>query len=251
MERTKKPQEGFFSDSQLKRTKQGMQSSVDTFSANINNFMIPKLREAGYDGRLVRSDVVLKCLQKKENFSTINPRYLLHDEGKGWWLEIWPKENRNHKMVVKPTVIESTKPNYLKNHPRFNLPLNFLKRISMYHKNIWIRTIWEKFFALDLMFLIMTKTGMFWMGIYSDISAGQTISGKKGVTHKECGWELTYRNDPTHPDRIAIKPDFQVGKFRSMTKQIEGMKEFSGTQLQGALMTQIYYWTKNNNYESK
>jgi hypothetical protein len=246
MERTRKS-EGLFSDTELKRTKQGMQSSVDTFSANIKNYMIPRLREAGYDGRLVRSDVVLEHLQKKENFSTINPRYLLHDKGEGWWLEIWPKENRNHKMIVKPTVIESTKSRHLKNHPRFNLCLNFLKRLSMYHKNIWVRTIWDKFYDLDLHFLIMTKTGMFWMGKYSDIPDGRTVAGDKGLKGKigglkqqECGWELTYRNDPKRPDRIAIRPDFQVGRFLSIRRE-----------LRNTLLTQIYYWTKNNVYESK
>ena len=245
MERTRKPQEGMFSDSQLKRTKQGMQSSVDKFSADIKNYMIPRLREVGYDGKLVRSDEVLLKLKKKENYSTINPRYLLHDKGKGWWLEIWPKENRNHKMIVKPTVIESTKPRHLKDHPRFNLCFNFLKRLSMYNKNIWVRTIWDKFFDLDIHFLIMTKTGMFWMGKYTSISDGRTVSGFK---HKECGWELTYRNDPKRPDRIAIKPGFQVGQFRSMTKKT--MEDDSITQLQGALMTYMYYWTKNNVYEN-
>lgn len=247
MERTRKPQEGFFSDTQLKRTKQGMQSGVDTFSANINNFMIPRLREAGYDGKLVRSDEVLAKLHKKEchSYSTINPRYLLHDKGAGWWLEIWPKENRNHKMIVKPVVIESTKSRHLKNHPRFNLCLSFLKRLSMYNKNIWIRTIWDKFFDLDLHFLIMTKTGMFWMGKYSNISDGRTVSG---LHQRECGWELTYRNDPKRPDRIARKQDteYHIGKFLSMKKKISTGE----TQLRGALLSHMYYWTKNNIYEN-
>lgn len=256
MERTRKPQvqRTIFSDTQLKRKKLGMQSSLDNTNADIKNYMIPRIREAGFDSKLIRSDEVLTKLQKKENHSTINPRYLLHDKGLGWWLEIWPKENRNHKMIVKPCVIESTKPRHLKDHPRFNLCLNFLERLTMYHKNIWIRTIWDKFYALDIHFLIMTKTGMFWMGKYSDIPDGRTIAEGKGtkqhgLKQQECGWELTYRQKDKHIDRIATTKKYheKVSPFLSIKKILSISGE---SQLRGSLLTYMYYWTKNNVYEN-
>jgi len=238
MERKKfsneKPKQGIFPEALVKRTKQGMQAGVDKLVADVTNYMIPALREAGYKAKLIRSEDLLRRQKEKEyeKWSEIPPRTLLKGD-KGWWLEICQLERPAKWYVCKPCVIESTK--HLSNHPRWNLTKEFLKELENFHQNIWIRAIWNKWYALDSQFLIMTKTGKFWLGAYTSISDGG-LEKLKGP----CGWYLTYRSkDHSKIDRIATLPEAQTGgHFQKMSK------------LRDALLTQMHYWTINNEYHA-
>jgi len=81
-------------------------------------------------------------------------------------------------------------------------------------------------YNLNLHFLIITKTGQFWADKFTNIL-------------KE-DYYLTYRNDPNHLDRLAVKPDTQVGQFHSIKKDFHE-----------SMLTIMYYFNKNNKYESK
>lgn len=238
MERTKSNgqelKRGFFSDKMVRRPTQGKQESEDKFDRGVEQIILPALKEAGYGGRLVTSSDVLRRLGRKsaEQFGVIPPRYLLKHSGR--WLEIWPLGNPRRIIVVKPFVIKSTKPKYLGNKPYLNLPEVYLTELKNFHKNIWIRSIWDHFSILDLHFLIMTETGMFWLDSFKSIPDGHTIAGKDA---QPCHWLLTYRNDPKNLDRIAIKAEAQEGKFSSVRKSFRDR-----------LLTIAYFYNKNNTY---
>ncbi len=231
-------QEGFFSDDEIHRTKEGMQDSVDKLVGDVKNHIIPALREAGFNGRVIRGREFMERKKEKEHegYADIHPRLLINDSS--WWLEIWNKKDPGHRMVVKPFVIESSLPIHLKDRPRLDLPRKFLKRLNEYHENIWYKIIWTKFFILDLKFLIVTKTHKFWLGSYYDISDGNNAVCSPAPPR---GWTFTYRNNVKWPDRIAIriKSKVQEAKFKIISREFK--KE---------LTSFLYYWSKNNPYDA-
>jgi hypothetical protein len=76
---------------------------------------------------------------------------------------------------------------------------------------------------MDLHFLIVTKTGMFWAGKFTDMDWQS--------------YRLTYRNRKDHLDRIACRPGKQVAQFQSVRKEFHER-----------MLTLMYYWNKNNLY---
>lgn len=215
-----------FSEGVIKRTrKEGMVKSFKKASNDVEEVIIPLLKEIGYDGRLVTSKIVNKKLKIKEHedWSTVHPRTMLKQSG--MYLEIWPQYNPKYKIVVMPFVVESTKPKHLGNRPRFNLNPEYVRILNeTSHKNIHSKLVHHFFFVLDLHFLIVTKTGMFWLEKYNNIPYEK--------------YYMTYRNDPKVLDRIAVKAEVQQkGVFRSVK------------HLRDALLTYQYYFSKNNVYE--
>jgi hypothetical protein len=226
MERTKHKQGVLFTERQTKRTEPGMVGGVDKANREIKEFLIPTLRKYGYDGKLIRNIDFLRKQKKKEyeSFADISPRAMLRSPG--WFLEIFPKDNPKYRIPVKAFVIQSTDPKHLGNRPRLNLPAVFLEELAKYPVGTHPHIVWNKMWSLDLHFLIMTKTGRFWMNTFHSINHPQ--------------WVFTYRNDPKNLDRIAASPKAQVKTFDSIEKD-----------LANRLQTLMYYYNKNFNYVSE
>lgn len=225
MERTKKAgvQESFFSSSQLKRTKKGMYAATEKVGSDIEEYLIPALRQAGYRARIIQGKEFSSGLKPKteESYPKTPPRLLL--KGAGLFLEVWPKDNPKYKIVFKPFVIESTKPQFLGNRPRWNLNEELYKQVEKWAEGIRVRCLHNLMYSLDLHFLIVTKTGMFWADKFTNILKDD--------------YYLTYRNDPKHLDRLAVRAGSQVGQFHSIKKNFHE-----------SMLTIMYYFNKNNQY---
>lgn len=226
MERTRKPQPqpGIFPASQLKRKKHGMYADSSRAGSDIEEFVIPALQKIGFKVRIIQGKEFSKGLKIKEHedYPQQNPRILL--KGAGLFLEVWSKENPEYRIVFKPFVIDQTKPKFLGNRPRWNLNKELYDYIMGIAPGIRVRILHNMLYLLDLHFIIVTKTGQFWAGRFVDM--------KKEVYY------LTYRNDPKHLDRLAVKAGEQTAQFHSISKQFRE-----------TMLTIMYYFNKNNTYK--
>jgi hypothetical protein len=212
----------------LQRSKRVLKSGVQTLKEDVETFMIPTLQKYGFDGKLVLAKEVDKKHAKKD-YESYSPartsaRQLLYGAEAGWFLEIWKQGRPKTKLVVKPFVREDLKA--IRNLPRYNLRTIVAQMLmTNAHPQARIKAILDKFYALDLTFLIMTKTGMFWLGKYRSIPFDQ--------------YDLTYRKDKKTLDRLRVKNGFQKGKIHSIKDcLVEELKK------------ELYFFNKNNKYES-
>ena len=211
----------------MERTRRVLNAGVKTLQDDVQDYMIPILREYGYDGRLVYADEVSKKHAPKEyeKFAKTSARDLLYSKEAGIFLEIWKQGRTRPKLIVKPFVRENLRA--VRNLPRYNLR-GAIAKMMMTNAvpEARIKAMMNSFFSLDLTFLIMTKTGMFWLGKYNSIPEDQYF--------------LTWRKDRKTLDRIAVKNSYQDGKLHSCKQYLtEALKE------------EMFYFNKNNKYDCK
>jgi hypothetical protein len=232
MERTKKPKrEEPTPMFEMERSKRVTQYGVKTFREDIEEFMIPMLQKYGYDGQLVSVEDVTRRQKRRQEESYrkegVQARDILYHVNTGLILEIWKKGFTTIRIPVKPVVIESATPRALKDHPRWNLQAKAAKWcMTEAHESARIINFANCLYSLDVHFLIMTRTGQFWLGKYSSI--------------KFSDYHLTYRKDPELKDRIARNPKAEMsGYFRSIDES-----------LTSELKSAITMYHANNTYDA-
>ena len=219
---TNPPPENLFGDT-LTRTRGGMIASTDKVVTDVEKYMFPALRACGYGARWVQGKGVDEKLQLKEYeaWSKINMRLLFG--GSGLLVEIYPLDNPRYIIPVQPFVRTSAQPSDIQNLPRFNIPHDLTEDLSTRPAGIHVKLVWNMFYTLDLHFLIVTETGQFWLGKFTDIP--------------EESYQMSWRSKKERPDRIITKASFQKAQFHSIKKDLKGQ-----------LQTRMYYFYKNNEY---
>jgi hypothetical protein len=212
---------------EVEKSKRITNSGTDTLRDDVEGFMIPELRKYGYDGRLVTADEVNQKQARKdyEANSKTHPRDILFHKASGLFLEIWKQGRTTPKLVLKPFVRDSIAE--VEGLPRYNLNARVVEAMMTYAKDAArVKAIMRAFFALDMRFLIMTRTGQFWLGPFPSI--------------KDHQYYLTYRKDKNVLDRVAALSEVKIGKFHSIKKE-----------LANEIKVNMYYFNKNNKYDRK
>ena len=202
-------------------TKQGSSSSIA--HDEIEEYVIPKLRECGFRARLITAEKYNEKLEIKpfESKLGVDPRALL--QGAGMMLEVWKKDNPTYRIAFKTFVVDKTTPKAIGNRPRLNIGKDLYKFIARCPGGIYTKLITPLFDMVDLHFLIVSKTGQFWAGKFGEIP--------------DKSYYMSWRRDPQRLDRIATVRGEQEAQFHSIRKEFENR-----------MLTLMYYFNKFHKY---
>lgn len=227
MIRTKNLPENLFG---VKMTRTKGINRYDDFMESVSRdveILFPILRKYGFGAQHVRREQVNERLKPTdfERFAKWNMRFML--DGSGKLLEIWSLDEPHKKIVVQSQIIKAALAEDMKYYPTFNIPGKYAEGHANEDPLLQLKYVQHTLQALDIYFLIVTETGQFWLGKYSDIPQNEVY--------------LTYKNEKTKRlDRLATKAGYQFGKFHSIQRCLD-------TELRSV----IYYYNKNRKYENK
>lgn len=176
--------------------------SATILQDDIEDWVLPTLKKYGYIGKVITGKEYDLKLQKEvvEDTLSINPRLLLKSGGR--FVELYKKGAPDKKIVLKTFVLDKAHPKHLGTRPRWSIGKELYEILQTKLPDIRIKLLTPLFAMLNIHFLIITKTGQFWLGKYSDIP--------------DHTYALTYHRKPERLDRLVVKAGEQRAQFHSL-----------------------------------